>query len=195
MQFVVSGGLAWDFSEGQLTTTGRPLDVAIDGNAFFKVSTPAGERYTKDGRFGVDAQGKLVTASGAAVLDDSGGEITLDSSNGPPTISADGIVSQKSSQGPTGVRVGKIGMVRFDTLSVLSKEGNNLYVNSSNSQPQAAPDVRRCARACWKAPNVNPIAEITSLIEVQRAYEGVATMVQNNNDLSQQSIDRLAKVA
>lgn len=193
-QFVIDGGIGRDFSEGELTTTGRSLDVAIDGNAFFKVSTPQGERYTKDGRFAIDPQGKLVTAQGAAVLDELGSEITLDAANGEPQISADGIVSQRSSQGPGGVRVGKIGVVRFDTLSVLSKEGNNLYVNSSNSQPQAAPDIRM-RQGMLETSNVKPIIQITNLIEVQRAYERVTNMIQQTNDLSQSSIDRLAKVA
>ncbi len=194
VQFSVAGGLARDFSEGELTQTGRPLDVAIDGTGFFKVSTPQGERYTRDGRFSINDQGKLITASGAAVLDDSGGEITLDPNNGPATISADGVVSQKSGQGPQGVRVGKIGVVRFDSLSVLSKEGDNLFSNSSNSQPQAAPDAR-VRQGVLEGSNVKPIVEITNLIEVSRAYERMATLVQNNSDLSQQSIDRLAKVA
>jgi flagellar basal-body rod protein FlgF len=193
-QFVIDGGIGRDFSEGELSTTGRPLDLAIDGNAFFKVSTPQGERYTKDGRFAIDAQDKLVTASGGAVLDDSGGEITLDSSNGEPQISADGVISQHSGQGPTTVRAGKIGVVRFDTLSVLSKEGNNLYSNTSNTTPQAAPDAR-IRQGMLEGSNVKPIIEITQLIDVQRAYERVTQMIQQTNDLSQQSIDRLAKVA
>ena len=57
-QFSMAGGLARDFSEGELTQTGRATDVAIDGNAFFTISTPQGNRYTKDGRFGIDATGR-----------------------------------------------------------------------------------------------------------------------------------------
>ncbi len=193
-RFVIDGGLGRDFSEGDLTSTGRPLDVAIDGNAFYKVSTSSGERYTKDGRFAVDSTGKLVTAQGNPVLDDSGGEITLDPNNGEPQISADGVVSQRSNQGPQSVRVGKIGVARFDTNSVLQKEGNNLFANTSNSQPQSAPDVR-LRQGMLEGSNVKPIVQITNLVEVQRAYERMSNIIQQTTDLSQSSIDRLAKVA
>ena len=193
-QFSMASGLARDFSEGELTETGRATDVAIDGNAFFTVRTPEGQRYTKDGRFGIDSTGRLVTSAGAPVLDDSGGEITLDPTNGSPDISADGVVSQRTKQGPTVTRVGKIGVVRFDTLSVLQKEGDNLYSNTSNAQPTAAPDVR-LRQGMVESSNVKPIVEITNLIQVQRAYEQISSMIQTSNDLSQQSIDRLAKVA
>jgi flagellar basal-body rod protein FlgF len=194
VQFVIDGGVGRDFSAGEFTTTGRPLDVAIDGAAFLKVSTPSGERYTRDGRLAVDAQGRLVTQTGAPILDDSGAEITLDPNNGEPMIAPDGVVSQRSAQGPQGVRVGKIGTVRFDTLSVLEKEGNNLYANTSNIQPQAAPDAR-LRQGVLEASNVKPIVEITNLIQVQRAYERLTQMIQQTTDLSQSSIDRLARVA
>jgi flagellar basal-body rod protein FlgF len=193
-QFSMAGGLARDFSEGELTETGRATDVAIDGNAFFKIQTPQGERYTKDGRFGLDSQGRLVTSGGHPVLDQSGGEITLDPSNGAPDISADGVVSQRTKQGATVTRVGKIGVVRFDALSILQKEGDNLYSNTSNAQPTPAPDVR-LRQGMVESSNVKPIIEITNLIQVQRAYERISSMVQQTNDLSQSSIDRLAKVA
>jgi flagellar basal-body rod protein FlgF len=193
-QFSMASGLARDFSEGELSETGRSTDVAIDGPGFFKISTPQGERYTRDGRFGLDAQGKLVNANGHPVLDDSGGEITLDPSNGAPQISADGIISQRSKQGSTSTRVGKIGVVKFDTLSVLQKEGDNSYSNTSNAQPIPATEAR-LRQGMVESSNVKPIVEITNLIQVQRAYERISNMVQQTNDLSQSSIDRLAKVA
>jgi flagellar basal-body rod protein FlgF len=193
-QFSMAGGLARDFSEGELSETGRATDVAIDGNGFFTVSTPQGNRYTKDGRFGIDSTGRLVTSGGHPVLDDSGGEITLDPSNGAPQISADGVVSQRTKQGPTSTRVGKIGVVHFDALGVLQKEGDNLYSNTSNAQPTPAPDVK-LRQGMVESSNVKPIIEITNLIQVQRAYERISSMIQQTNDLSQSSIDRLAKVA
>lgn len=191
--FVIDNGVGRDFSEGDLRTTGRPLDVAIEGNAFFKVQTPGGERYTKDGRFTLNPQGQLVTASGHPVLDAGGGTITLDPANGEPSISDDGVVSQRTPQGAS-TQVGKLGVVRFDTLSVLQKGGDNLYVNTSNATPQAANDVR-LHQGMLEGSNVKPITQITNLIEIQRSYERVAQMIQQNNDLSQQSIDRLARVS
>ena len=104
------------------------------------------------------------------------------------------MVGQRTKQGPTVTRVGKIGVVRFDTLGVLQKEGDNMFSNTSNAQPTAAPDVR-LRQGMVEGSNVRPIIEITNLIQVQRAYEQISSMVQTSNDLSQSSIDRLAKVA
>ena len=191
--FVIDGGISRDFSQGEISITGRPLDVAINGDAMFKVQTPSGERYTRDGRFSVNERGQLVTSSGAQVLDTGGSPITLDPKNGDPSISADGVVSQSSPQG-TSVQLGQIGLVRFDALGVLSKEGDGLYANSSNATPQAVHDVRM-QQAALEGSNVKPIVEITNLIEVQRAYERTAQLIQQSNDLSQTSIDRLAKVS
>src|SRR5262249_27068343 len=147
-----------------------------------------------DGRFGIDQNGQLVTAGNHPVLDDSGGPITIDPSNGPIQISADGVVSQRSKQGPTSLRVGKIGKVKFDSLSVLQKEGDNLFSNTSNAQPTPAPEVQ-LRQGMVESSNVKSIVEITNLIQVQRAYERISSMIQQTNDLSQSSIDRLAKVA
>jgi flagellar basal-body rod protein FlgF len=191
--FVLDGGVGRDFTEGDLRTTGRPLDVAIEGDAFFKIQTPQGERYTKDGRFTLDAQGQLVTASGNPVMDAGGSTITLDPKNGEPTISSDGLISQRTPQGAS-TEVGKLGVVRFDTLSVLSKQGDGLYSNTSNATPVAAKDVRM-HQGMLEGSNVKPITEITNLIEVTRAYERITQMIQQNNDLSQNAIDRLAKVS
>lgn len=192
--FVIDGGVGRDFSEGSLEQTGRTLDVAIDGNAFFQVQTPQGARFTKNGRFGIDPQGRLVTAQGYPVLDVSGGAITMDPKNGEPAIGADGTISQGSAQGPNTVTVGKIGAFRFDQLGVLSKEGDGLFSNQSNIQPQPAADVR-LRQGMIEGSNVKPLTEVTNLIEVSRAYERVTQMIQQTNDLSQSSIDRLARVS
>jgi flagellar basal-body rod protein FlgF len=188
VQYVLDTGVARDFSTGELRLTGRPLDVAIEGEAFFQVGGPNGQRFTKDGRFGLDPQGRLVTAQGLPVLDESGGELTLDPKKGEPTISADGVISQGAE------RVGKLGVVRFETLSVLSKEGDNLFSNTSNATPIAAPDVR-LRQGMLEGSNVKPILEITHLIEITRAYESAAKMVDQNNDLSRRTIERLGRVS
>src|SRR5580693_8091234 len=59
IQYAIDHGMARDFSEGKLTQTGAPLDLAINGQAFFTVSTANGDRYTKDGRFTVDPEGQI----------------------------------------------------------------------------------------------------------------------------------------
>ena len=94
VKFVMPNGVIRNFGQGALRKTDSAFDVAIDGQGFFKVSTPQGERYTRDGRFRMDETGKLVTANGSPVLDDGGGEITLSPEKGQVTISPDGTFSQ-----------------------------------------------------------------------------------------------------
>jgi flagellar basal-body rod protein FlgF len=187
VKFVLDTGVARDFSQGQMRTTGSPLDLAIDGQGFFKISTADGERYTRDGRFRMSDTGKLVTQAGQAVLDDSGSEIALSPENGEVKIAADGTVSQGTE------RVGKVGVARFDALSVLEKTGDNLLRNTSNSQPQPAPDAK-VRQGMLEGSNVNSITEITRMIEVTRAYESMAKMMDSAATLSRNSVERLGRV-
>src|SRR5947207_13048699 len=115
VNFVVDDGIARDFRQGPLRQTGGPLDLAIDGQGFFKISTAAGERYTRDGRFKLDSAGKLITQAGDAVQGD-GGDIVIDPIKGGVTISESGIVSQ------AGQRVAQVDVVRFDSLAALEKD-------------------------------------------------------------------------
>lgn len=184
--FVIDDGVARDFSQGALNQTGAPFDLAIDGQAFFKVQTADGERYTRDGRFTLDSTGRLTTQGGEAVLDEGGGEIVVDPLQGPVTVATDGSMSQGA------LRLGKVGLARFDDLGSLSKQGDNLYRNTSNQAAQAAPDAM-VRQGMLEGSNVKPVLEITRLIEVTRAYESMSRTMDNAADLSKRSIERLGK--
>jgi flagellar basal-body rod protein FlgF len=187
VKFVLDHAVARDFGQGQLRQTGAPLDLAIDGQGFFKITTADGERYTRDGRFRLDDNGKLVTQAGQPVLDEGGGEIALEPDKGAITIAADGTVSQGTD------RVGKVGVVRFDAPSVLEKAGDNLFRNTSNQQPAPAPDAR-VRQGMLEGSNVNSIAEITRMLEVTRAYESMAKMMDSTAELSRRSVERMGRV-
>ncbi|RYG10563.1 MAG: flagellar biosynthesis protein FlgF, partial [Caulobacteraceae bacterium] len=72
--------------------------------------------------------------------------------------------------------------------------GDGLYRNASNATAQEAPDAR-VRQGMLEGSNVNPIIEITNLIEIQRAYESVSKMIENANDLSRRSVERLGRVS
>ena len=78
VNFVLDSGVVRDFGQGALKQTGGPLNLAIDGEGFFRVSTPQGERYTRDGSFTMDPQGRIVTAAGDPVQGDGGEHPRLD---------------------------------------------------------------------------------------------------------------------
>ena len=187
-RFVLDDGVARNFSQGALHQTGNSLDLAIDGQGFFRVQTAGGDRYTRDGRFTLNAAGQVTTAAGDPVLDQGGSPITLDPTRGPIAVSETGQVTQGTNQ------VGSIGVFRFDDLSQLEKDGNNQFRNVANLQPTAAPDAR-VRQGMLESSNVNSIFEITRMIEVQRAYESVTHMMDSTADLSAQSIQRLGRVS
>jgi flagellar basal-body rod protein FlgF len=187
VKFVIDRSVGRDFGQGVLRATGATFDLGIEGQGFFKVRTAAGEQYTRDGRFHMDEAGRLVTEDGAALLDEGGGDIAIDPKLGPVTIAKDGTVSQGAE------RLGKVGLVKFDQLSVLEKVGENRYRNSSNAQPQAATE-SVIQQGMLEGSNVKPIAEITRMIEVTRAYESMAKMMDANAELSRRSIERMGKL-
>ena len=192
VSFVLDKGLGRDYGQGALEQTSRPLDFGIEGEgAFFVVADgpdgAGGEAYTRDGAFTLDPEGRLVTGQGRPVLGD-GQEIVLDPARGTPAVAADGTISQN------GQPVGRLTVVRFDVLSVLEKGGDGVYRNTSNTTPVEANDAR-IRQGMLEASNVNPLIEITNLIEIQRAYERVTRMIENANDLSRRSVERLGKVS
>ncbi|MGZ3277982.1 MAG: flagellar hook-basal body complex protein, partial [Caulobacteraceae bacterium] len=133
VKFVGADGVARDFGQGTLKRTDGALDMGIEGQGFFKVTTKAGDRFTRDGHFRTDNNGVITDQAGNPVADDGGGTITIDPQKpGELSISQDGIVSQGKE------RVGKIGVYKFDSLSALEKTGDNLYQNAANQQPTAA---------------------------------------------------------
>ncbi|HEV7353842.1 MAG TPA: flagellar basal-body rod protein FlgF [Brevundimonas sp.] len=188
VRFVLDNGVARDFGQGELSQTGRTLDFAIEGEgAFFTVQDAGGEAYTRDGAFTLDPEGRLVTEGGLAVLG-GGAEIVLDPAQGEPTVGADGVITQN------GLPVGQLTVVRFDNLAVLQKGGDGLYRNVANAAPVDAPDAR-IRQGMLEGSNVNPLLEITNLIEIQRAYERVTRMIENASDLSKRAVERLGRAS
>jgi flagellar basal-body rod protein FlgF len=187
VKFVIDRSVGRDFGQGAMRTTGATFDLAIEGDGFFKIQTPDGERYTRDGRFTLDSLGRLVTQAGQPVLDDGGGEIVVDQERGKVTIGADGTISQGQE------RVGKVGVADFQELSVLEKTGDNLYRNTSNAQPQAAPDTK-VRQGMLEGSNVKSISEMTRMLEITRAYESMAKMMDSSAELSRRSVERMGRV-
>jgi flagellar basal-body rod protein FlgF len=173
-----------DFSSGPLERTGNPLDFALEGEGFFVVQTAGGEAYTRDGRFGLDDQGQLVTRNGDPVMGD-GGPITLDPAGGPISVSREGAISQD------GAVVGTLQVSAFDTPGALEKIGSNMW-RATDEAPR--PAEARLAAGFVEGSNVNAVLELTEMIEISRAYTSVAKMISQSDELRGVSIEKLAKV-
>ena len=192
LQFVNMWGMGRDFSQGQLEYSGRPLDLAIDGEGFFAVEVNGEEQYTRDGRFRLDNLGQLVTGSGAAVLSaGSRTPIILDPSGAEITIRDGGSIVQN------GQEVGRIGIFEIANLSELSKRGDGRYVLDTSNPDVVEPEAMlepTIQQGYIEASNVQSIRELTSMMSIMRSYQSVAKFINQVEDLNKRAIERLGRV-
>ncbi len=182
---VETGPETVDFSEGALQFTGQSLDLAIQGPGFFRIKTPEGERYTRDGRFLLDAEKNLVTVDGYFVLDDNGQPIKLPDGQ-ELTVSGDGTLFVD------GQAQAKLGLASFeDPQAELTKDLPNMYI--AGGQPTGQ-ELGVVAQGYLEAANVNPAQLMTQMIQVGRQYEAAQQMVQNQDQLLGQSIATLGRL-
>ena len=181
-----------DFAQGAPDQTKNPLDVAIKGDGFFAVQTPAGERYTRDGGFQINNQGQLVNAAGHPVLGTSG-PITFQQTDKQVNIAPDGTVTVLEGTSRVDSIRGKLRLVGFSQPQRLVKEGSNLYSLGEGNAAQA--DTKSTvAQGFIERSNVSAITEMSRLIEVNRMYTSIASMLQQQHDLHRTAIDKLAEV-
>jgi len=172
-----------DMSSGAITQTGNPFDVALEGKGFLVVETPAGERWTRSGSLQVDATGTLVNPDGHPVLSD-GGPVRFDGTETGVMIASDGTISSSA-----GLK-GKLRLVEFADPQQTSREGSNLY---SGGTPIPATDTRVLQGAIEKS-NVSGVGEMTQMIRVQRAYESIANLMAQQDDIRRTAIQRLGSL-
>jgi len=184
VSFVKDAGTSRDTSQGNISNTGAPLDVALNGKGFFTVATPQGERYTRDGHFSLNQDGQIVTSEGNAVQGE-GGAITITPNDGDIHIAADGTIS--SVVNGTLNQLGKLRLASFADERGLTKEGANLYSTTQTVIPSTATAVQ----GALESSNVQPVVEISKMIEVMRAYEATATLSKSQEDMSRDAITKL----
>jgi flagellar basal-body rod protein FlgF len=165
-------------TSGGLTKTDSPFDVAIAGNAWLSISTPAGQVYTRDGRMQMSPTGQLLSVTGHPILDSGGAPIQLNPRDGAPKIARDGMITQGTRQ------VGAIGLFNIPEGAKLTRFENSGVI--PDQPATAALDFNRTsvAQGYIEESNVNPVAQITRLIEVSRAFDAVtASMKDSDNSL------------
>lgn len=150
------------FEQGTLTQTGGTFDFAIEGEGFFLVETPAGERLTRSGAFSPNAEGDLVTFDGYRVLDAGGAPVFIPPGAADVAVSADGTISSE------GNPVGQIGIVQPLNAREMTREDGVMFRADEGYEP--AENARVLQRFVENS-NVDSVLQITRMIEVQRAYE------------------------
>lgn len=161
-------------AQGTVTKTDNPLDVAIQGDAFFAVRTPDGVAYTRDGRFQMSPSGELQSVNGYPVLDAGGAAMLLTADAGPPKIAADGMMTQNGQQ------VGAVGLFALPADATLTRYDNSAVFTDKPAVPVLDFTRTNVVQGFTEGSNVNPVLEMTKLIEIQRAFDGLVNSTQGS---------------
>jgi flagellar basal-body rod protein FlgG len=174
-------------AQGPIEMTGRPLDVAIEGDGYFQVQLPNGMiAYTRDGSFSISDQGVLVTSGGYTVIPG----IAIPPEAGEISISRSGIVTVTMANSPEPLEIGRIELARFPNPSGLRALGENLYAETAASgmptvgYPQED-GFGRLVQGSLEASNVEIVREMVDMISALRAYEINSKAVKASEDMAE----------
>ena len=182
--FVVEAPGGIDASAGAFARTGEPLDAAIDGKGWFEIQTNKGSRYTRAGAFAVASDGTLVTQSGHPVLG-AGGPIAA-GDRGATILPSGDLVDRK------GLALGRLRVVEFADPNALEPEGGNLFALRPDAAPPTEVKDVRVAAGSLENSNVQPVAELASLVLLQRAFEVSMRSIQSDDESTQRLIEELS---
>jgi flagellar basal-body rod protein FlgG len=176
------------FRQGELEPTGAPFDLAIHGQGFFKLRMPSGEfRYTRDGHFSRDGEGRVVTADGYPV--ETFPTIAQDVID--ISVAEDGTVTTRTSESDTGTIAGTLQIVRFANPEGLKAQGGNYYTETASSgvEQLSNPGLTGSGRLVHRhveRSNVEVVDELVGLIMAQRNYEVNSRAVRASDEMLQQ---------
>jgi len=181
---VTQGGRRTNFVPGTITSTGRDLDMAIEGPGFFEVETAGGMRYTRAGSFKVQSDGLLTTMDDMPVQGESG-EIRLPV--GPVTVMADGTIRVDRTD------AGKVKVVRFENEDALVRETGTRFRAPGGLESEDAEDARIFTQSLEQS-NVSVVERVAVMTEVSRSFEalqrGISVLM---NDIDGRAISELGK--
>lgn len=190
--FLIDRGSYVDQQQGAITVTGNTLDVALKGEGWFGYETPQGQRaYGRDGHFAVDAQGALMTMSGARVLDIGGNPINLPpdalndlsiSRNGTISSLANGLISQ-------------IGVFTLPDVQSYERIGNGMFIQPDldGIRPAIPDGTTEVVQGAIEGSNIQPVVEMTRMMSIQKAYERAVELMNGEDDLRRDMLRRVGR--
>lgn len=179
---VVNGEARVDMRAGSLTSTGRSMDLSIEGNGFFVVDTAQGARYTRNGHFARSSDGTLVNDEGDTVQGASG---PIKIGPGDVAIEPDGSVKSN------GATVGTLKVVKFADDAKLEREGGSRFRTTATPEPVAAPTV---VAGALEQSNVSVMERIAEMTEVSRSYQSLMKAITVLvNDVDKGAISELGR--
>ena len=173
-------GHAFELSQSSLKFTGGQFDLAIQGEGYFVIQTPQGDRLTRAGHFQLSADGELVDPAGNPVLGTGGNPITVPETAAQVSISSDGSLSAD------GELFGQIGLATPN--GQLLRDTNTLFTAQGGFDPA---ENATLIQGALEQSNVSPVLEVARMIEVQRAYEAGQALLEREDQRVSQMIGAL----
>jgi flagellar basal-body rod protein FlgF len=174
-----------DLSQGNLTNTANPLDLAIDGDGLFAIQTQNGVRYTRNGSFRIGATGTLAAFDGSPVLGVGGTAIQVQPGM-PIDVLPDGTVEQ------AGQAVGQLQIAAFDRGSI-DKIGTNYFIAAPGAQPKQAGG--SVVQGKLEQSNVGAAESSVRLVAIMRQFEMLQKAMNIGNELNREAIEQVAKIS
>jgi len=175
-------------TQGDLTSTGNPLDLAIQGQGFFQIQLPSGDfAYTRSGEFHLDSSGNVVTADGYALQP----SIAIPNNATAITIGTDGTVSVSVPGQTAAQQVGQLQLATFANPGGLNSTGQNLFLPTAASGdailgvPGGSEGLGSIQQGSLEQSNVNVVEEFVDMILAQRSYESNSKVVQAADQMFQ----------
>lgn len=170
--------------QGALTQTNGTFDFAIEGDGFFLIETPTGQRLTRSGSFSANADGDLVNMNGYRVLDSGGAPVFVPSGASDISVAADGTLSSD------GRVLGQIGLyLPADALGMAREDGVMFRVQGGIEPAEQA----KILQGFVENSNVNPILQVSRMIEIQRAYEMGQSFLETEDQRIRNAVKTLIK--
>ena len=180
-----------DYASGPTSQSGNPLDLALDGDGFFAVTTPEGTAYTRQGNFRTSADGTLVTSEGYPVQglerDKQGNAVSIKIKGSRVEIDGKGKVTVD------GAPAGTISVVDFNKPYELLKSGTALFV-PSDKQAKALPGKAQIQQGFTEGSNVDSISDMVQMIETNRYFEACSKVIKGFDDIAAKAVNDLGKV-
>ncbi len=187
--FVSAGSTYISRQAGEVVRTENPFDVAVTGNGWLAFSGPGGPVYTRDGRMTMTPEGELRTLNGHPVLDVGGAPIQLDPNGGTPTIASDGTITQGRQQ------MGALGLFTIPEHAGLTRFENSGVRPDVPAEPALDFSRTGILQGFTEHANVNPVSEISRLIQIQRSFDSIGNAMAKSEDTLQTAIRTLGETS
>ncbi|HCL56604.1 MAG TPA: flagellar basal-body rod protein FlgF [Spirochaetia bacterium] len=170
--------------------TENKFDLALDGEGFFTVQTDQGEMYTRAGAFTVNQDGYLVDMNGFFVMGDKG---KIEVGQADFKVDEKGVVAVKDDLSAEWRETDTLKMTDFYDKRGLVKKGKNYFTATDEAGEKKNPEDLKILQGWLEGSNVNPVLEMTQMIEVQRTYEACQKAVQAEDQILGRAVNDILK--